>query len=315
MAKHFKIPVVWQLSALHINKRTLINGVLLTGIPYSYRKKQRGFRNLIKIIKSYFISTYSNKEITIRSNGETINTVTDNNGSFRIVTNSLHKGEIKINILSKDKPLRILQEYPIIIENTNSVIDVISDIDDTIIISYTADFLKRISTLLFKAPNKREVIGFTQKMFDEFKKLDARVFYVSKSESNLFGFLTAFIEHNQLPKGVLFLTPYLKFCKLINSKKGIDFKIDNIRFLIENTSPKNYVLFGDDSQRDMEIYYSITKEFPHRILKIYIRQTKAKIVLNQKRMRENLKSLGVPIKHFKSDDDLEVSDELIKLSI
>ena len=307
------IPVVWQLSALHLNKRTLFSGVLLTDVPDSFNNKNGVFMNFIKTIKSYFIRAYSNKEITITSNGETINTITDNKGSFRIITNSLHKGEIKINISSKDEPIKILQEYPIIFENTHSAIDVISDIDDTIIVSYTADLFKRISTLLFKTPNKREVIGFTQKMFDKFKKLDARVFYVSKSESNLFGFLTLFIEHNHLPKGVLFLTPYLRFCQLLNPKKGVNFKIENIRFLIENTSPKNYVLFGDDSQRDMEIYYNITKEFPHRILKIYIRQTKAKIVLNQKRMRENLKSLGVPIKHFKSDDDLDVSDELIKL--
>ena len=313
MAKHIKTPVVWQLSALHLNKGTLFSGVLLTGIPYSYSKKNDGFRNLIKVIKSYFIRTYSNKGITITSNGETINTITDNNGSFRIITNSLHKGEIEISIAGNDDPLKIIQEYPIIIENTHSAIDVISDIDDTIIVSYTADFFKRISTLLFKAPNKRKVIGFTQKMFDKFKKLDARIFYVSKSESNLFGFLTVFIEHNHLPKGVLFLTPYLRFCQLLNPKKDVDFKIENIRFLIENTSPKNYVLFGDDSQRDMDVYYNITKEFPHRILKIYIRQTKVKILQNQKRMRENLKSVGVPIKYFKSDDGLEVSDELMKL--
>ena len=315
MEKYFNAPVIWQLSALHLTKGTLISGVLLTDVPYRFNKKNGGFRHLIKIIKSYFIRPYSNKEITISSNGEIINIVTDNNGSFRIVTNNLHKGEIKINISGKGDPLRILQAYPITSEMTQSPIDVISDIDDTIIVSYTADFFKRIGTLAFKAPNKRQAIGFTKKMFDEFMKIDARIFYVSKSESNLFGMLTSFIEHNKLPKGVLFLTPYLRFHQLLDPKKGVNFKIKNIRFLIENTTTKKYILFGDDSQRDMEIYYNITKEFPQRILKIYIRQTKPKILLSQKRMRENLNSVGVPIKYFRSGDDLEMSDELINLSI
>ncbi len=316
MKNHFNIPVVWQLSALHLTaNRTLFSGVVLNNSPFTYNTKIGRLRNLIKVIKSYFISTYSNKEISILSNGKTRITNTDKHGGFQAVAEFHHNGEIEININEHDKPLKITQTYPITFQETNSSFDVISDIDDTIIVSYTADFFKRIGTLAFNAPNKRQTIGFTKKIFDEFKKIDARIFYVSKSESNLFGMLTSFIEHNNLPKGALFLTPYLRFHQLFVSKKETNFKIKNIRFLIENTNPKNYILFGDDSQRDMEIYYNIVKEFPKRVLKIYIRQTKPKILLSQKRMRENLNSLEVPIKYFKSDDDVEMSDELININI
>ena len=312
MTKNYNIPVVWQISALNLNKRTLFCGVLLKDIPYSFNKKVTGFKNLINVIRSYFINAYANKNISITSNGKTTNVITDKNGSFRAVTDNLHEGEIKINISGKDEPLRISQSYPITFKNTDSKIDVISDIDDTIIVSYTANFFKRIGTLAFKAPKKRKVISYTQKMFDAFIEQNSRIFYVSKSESNLFGTLTDFIQHNDLPKGMLFLTPYLKLHQLFKPKKG-GFKIDNIRFLIENTGTKNYVLFGDDSQLDMDIYSRLVKDYPKRILKIYIRQTKSIISPRQKRMMKNLKSGGVPVKYFKSDDDLEVSDELIQL--
>ena len=308
------IPVVWQVSICHlVNNRTLFRGVILNKAPFKYETNIGRLRNLVKVIESYFISVYSNKGISITSNGETIQTTTDTHGSFETIAEFEHNGALKIFTNGEKEPLKQLQSYPTTFHETNSTFDVISDIDDTIIMSYTADLFKRIGTLAFKTPHKRQVIAFTQKMFTEFKKLDARIFYVSKSESNLFGMLTAFIEHNNLPKGPLFLTPYLKLYQLVNPKKEVNYKIDRIRFLIKNTDKKKYVLFGDDSQRDIEIYNAIAIEFPKRILKIYIRQTKSKILLKQKRMMENLESTGVPINYFRSVDTLQVSQELTQL--
>ena len=308
------IPVVWQISALHLTaKRTLFSGVLLSNSPFTYDTTIGMLRNLIKVIKSYFISAYSNKEISILSNGKIINTNTDKHGSFRTIVGFQHNGEIEISIAEHDKPLRILQTYPITFQDTNSSFDIISDIDDTIIVSYTADFFKRVGALTLTPPLKRKVIGFSQKMFDEFKKQDARIFYVSKSESNLFGMLTSFIAHNNLPKGKLFLTPYLNFCQLLFTKKDKDFKIDRIRFFIKNSENKKYVLFGDDSQRDIEIFSKIAREFPQKILKIYIRQTKNKISPYSKRMLEKLKFSDVPVEYFKTDTKKDVAKEISQI--
>jgi len=309
-----RIPVVWQISICHlVNNRTLFSGVILNKAPFKYDTKIGALRHLVKVIKSYFISVYANKNISMTSNGETIKTTTDTHGSFQVITGFQHNGALKIYIEGQKEPLKQLQSYPTTFHETNSAFDVISDIDDTIIVSYTADLFKRISAIAFKTPHKRRVIEFTQKMFAEFKKLDACIFYVSKSESNLFGMLTAFIEHNNLPKGALFLTPYLKLYQLVNPKKEVNFKIDRIRFLIKNTGDKKYVLFGDDSQRDIEIYTAIAIDFPQRILKVYIRQTKSKILLKQKRMMENLEATGVPINYFSADDTLQVTYELTQL--
>lgn len=308
------VPVVWQLSVSHLtNNRTLFRGVLLNDSPFNYDKKIGTLKNLRKVLNSYLIKTYANKDISIISNGNTLNTTTDNHGGFQIIGKFHHQGEIKIFTKNQNKPLKHLQSYPIIFHETTGGFDVISDIDDTIIVSYTADFFKRISTLAFKSPHQRKVVEFTQKMFCEFKKLNARIYYVSKSESNLFGMLTAYIEHNKLPKGELFLTPYLKLYQLLNPKKDIDFKTNNIRLLIRNTGNKNFVLFGDDSQRDIEIYTAIAIDFPERILKIYIRQTKSKILPKQKRLMKNLKATGVPFKYFISEDHVQVSHELTLL--
>lgn len=291
----------------------MFRGVILNNAPFKYDQNIGGLRNLVKVIRSYFINVFANKEISIISNGETIKTTTDHHGSFQVIVEFQHIGEVEIYTKGQKEPLKQLQSYPTIFHETNSAFDAISDIDDTIIVSYTADLFKRISTLAFKTPQNRKVIEFTKQIFAEFKKLDARIFYVSKSESNLYEILTAFIEHNNLPKGPLFLTPYLKLYQLVNPKKEANFKIDRIRFLIKNTDNKKYVLFGDDSQRDIEIYTTIAMDFPQRILKVYIRQTKSKILLKQKRMMENLEATGVPINYFSADDTLQVTYELTQL--
>lgn len=281
--------------------------------PYTYDKQISGVRNLLKVIKSYFIHVYGDMDVLITTNNKTIETRTDKYGGFSIIVDFLHEGDLRIEIPDGKEPLKTLQSYPIIFPNTNGPFDIISDIDDTIIVSYTADLFKRVSALAFTSPHDRKVVGFTKNLYKEFEKLDARVFYISKSESNLFALLTSFIEHNNLLVGKLILTPYLKFGQLIHPKKGRNYKLNKIKFILENTSNKKYVLFGDDSQRDMEIYSSIAEEFPNRILKIYIRQTKRKILPYQKKMWERLKLVDAPVTYFDDKTNVDIQTEINQL--
>ena len=304
--------IVWQLSVLHLNKSALISGVLLKDRPFTYNKQISGFKNLLKVVKSYFIGVCDDQEIIIAIGNKNIKTRTNDRGGFSYTLDFIPNNDIKISFPTDANPLNIIQSYPIIFKNTNSSFDVISDIDDTIIFSYTADFFKRIRTVAFTTPDKRKPVEFTQHLLEEFKKEDIRVFYVSKSESNLFSMLSYFIEKNKLPKGSLFLTPYLKLGQLFKSKKH-NFKIENIRFIFENSGNKKYVLFGDDSQADMEVYANVVKEFPERILKIYIRQTKPKILSTQKKMWEKLRATKVPVNYFKEENTLNVSNEMSQL--
>jgi len=304
--------VVWQISVLHLNKRTLLSGVLLMEKPFTYDKKISSFKNLLKVVKSYHIDVCSHHEITVSIDHRNFETHTDEHGSFSLSLDFIPKGKPKISLTQTNQDLQIIQTYPIIFKDTDSSFDVISDIDDTIVYSYTASFFKRIGTIAFTTPKKRKPIEFTQGLFDIFNEQNSRVIYISKSESNLFNILTTIIEHNNLPKGQLFLTPYLKFAQLFKSKKH-NFKEVNIRFILENSGDKKFVLFGDDSQKDMEVYTSIINKFPNRLLKVYIRQTKRKILPHQKNMLEKLRSTGVAVDYFKANKKIDVVNELTQL--
>ncbi|RUA23615.1 MAG: hypothetical protein DSY76_09260 [Bacteroidetes bacterium] len=308
-----KFPIVWQLSVTQFSKKTLVKGVLLLEAPFAYDKKIGNARNLINVFKSYFIRVYANKTILIRMDGHSITTTTDRHGSFSIFIDSLINEIPQIRIPESDFPLRILQTYPIIFQHSESKIDVISDIDDTIIVSHSANFIKRIGTLALKAPHNRKSISPSSSLLNAFEKKGASVFYISKSESNLFGLLTSYIVHNSLPKGSLFLTPYLKLSQLLNSKKGVDYKFNNIRLIMDNNEDKKYILIGDDSQKDIDVYLRIIAAFPNRILKVYIRQTRSKISHSQQQKWEQLESSTVASHYFRNETENEVIKDIEQL--
>lgn len=296
--------VVWQFSMIELDKKTLITGVILEKIPFVYQNQISKFNNLQKLIQSYFIPRTVEQKITIRIGEKIVPAQTDKYGSFFVAIDTVQQNPVTIT-LSDDLPLEIIQKYPINFENTPGAFDVISDIDDTIMVSYSANFYKRIKTLLTNSPKDRKAVTFTTKLFEVFSKKNARVFYVSKSESNLFNMLTTFIELNSLPKGSLILTPYLKFHELFLSKKGKDFKINYIRFIIENSENKKFVLIGDDSQKDIEVYTIIASEYPQKILKIYLRQTNKRIPKDHGIFWKKLASLGISTKYFNNKDRID----------
>lgn len=303
------MPVVWQISVLHLtNQRSLIRGTLLKYAPYHYDKKVSGFRNFLKIGRSYFTATYANKEIRVTVGANELHSSTDKDGYFELIANGGHQDEIKVFLPGSEVPVEHVQDYPLVFQESLSKLGVISDIDDTIVVSHTANFFKRIRTLAFKVPNKRVGIPFTRSVFEKAKKQNACFFYISRSESNLLGALIAFIRHNGLPKGMIFLTPYLSFLRLFNPKKDVNYKISHIRFLIEHAGIERYILLGDDSQHDVRIYRDVVKLFPDKIQQVYIRKTRQKLSASRQQMMDDLKSSGGPVTYFSADDELDVME-------
>ncbi len=299
--------VVWQISAVHFGGKTLLSGVLLNRSPFPFDRKLSPLKHLLKVAKTYGIGVYADRQIEISTVGRTIRTRTDNSGGFAQVVD-FQAGKDIVVTGEDGKPIEIVQDFPVVFENTDSPFDIISDIDDTIIHSFTADFFKRIKTLALTSPQKRKVVDFTRKLFAESERLHARVFYISKSESNLFALLAAFIDYNGLPRGRLFLTPYLRFSQLLRPKKGRAYKLKHIRFILDNSAEKPFVLVGDDSQKDMEIYTAVVSEYPGRIKQIFIRKTKSVQRKKQKQQWKKLKQACPSAVYFSDGDEMKDFD-------
>ncbi len=295
--------IVWQISAIQFNDKTLITGFILKNILWPDYKGIQKLKNIYLVISSYFRKRYKNKRIIISTDTIQTNTQTDKHGKFTIIVNQ--KEILEVNILDYEtkKTFEIIQSYPIIFPDSNNPIAVITDIDDTVLISNTKRVIKAIATVLFVTPHKRVPVDFTVNLLSAFYKKGSRVFYVSKSESNLFAMLTYFIKNRDLPSGHLQLTPYIKFNQLFRTKGGKDYKEIAIRFIIDNSKDKRFILVGDDTQHDMKIYHNIAITYPNKILKIYIHKTRKYLKGSKEDHMNDLNKLPIPIVYFYNNDN------------
>ena len=290
--------VIWHLSVIQNSKFTLISGVVMN-MTKSLKKESR-VKNFISIPASYLKDTYANQVIHIKTIEHSVKSLTDNYGAFQIKLKG--KTPSKIQILDVDMNEIISnQNYPVLFEQKETGRLVISDIDDTIMVSFTKTKVKRFITTLFKPASKRKVIAYTHQLYKDIGH-DADFFYVSKSENNLFHLITDFILHNDLPLGPLFLTPFLNFTQLIKEKKNGSFKFLSICFILDHSKNKSVILIGDDTQSDMKIYTDIITKYGKRVEKVYIRQTKANRTEDQINHWDRLVKTGVNAFYFKHDE-------------
>lgn len=299
---------LWQVQSIQLNDKLLIRGTVLKGSGKGYRYPRTIIGNLFNVIGTYRKKAISGKKIVVLHSGENYSTKTDSNGFFELLIDYNEGREPSFSIEGEE--LQIPQEYPKVFKSGKSDIDIISDIDDTVLVSHATSIFKRIYTLLFFRPKKRKSIVYTYELLSLAKEKGIRTIYLSKSESNLFGLIYTFIRNSELPNGALILTPFLRFRNLLKPGKGEYYKEKNLEKILENTNDKKFILIGDDSQNDMRAYTHICKKFPDRILKVYIRQTSFNRDEQQNKQWEKLLNCGVKGKYFNDSDEFEDSDIL-----
>lgn len=301
---------LWHLTALELKDKVMITGTVLKNQTSIDKSPRSLLANAWHVLNSYRKKTYKRKSIFIETNGETFRIKTSKKGYFFEILPVSNFTGYKIYDESRNQ-LSVNQIHPSYFKNITTPIEVISDIDDTVIHSHTASALKRIKTILFKRPKRRNKVLFSNALLDFFDENKFRIAYLSKSESNLFGLITAIFRFNEIPAGPLFLTPYLKFKALFKPKKG-QHKMDFLHVIISNLPDKQFILIGDDTQKDMDIYSEIVNIYNDQIIKVYIRQTTFSVDEIQKQKWEALKKTGVPCLYFQDDDDVNQEIEDLK---
>ncbi len=183
---------------------------------------------------------------------------------------------------------------------------VISDIDDTVLVSHSTKMMRKLSLMLFKNAYTRKTIPFIKHWYQHIHDLNAKLhpedfFYVSNSEWNLYDFLHDFFEINDLPKGVFFLQNLKKgFRDIVStSKVNLHHKANSINFLMRFYPSKPYILIGDNGQKDMEIYRQVCHRYPDRIKGVMIRKlVRAADEHRFLEFQDYVKSLNIPFLFF-----------------
>lgn len=146
-----------------------------------------------------------------------------------------------------------------------SGIRVVSDIDDTTKITHV-DFAPAAAWngLFFS----RAFTGMKE-LYTTFSVSRGYQFeYLSAASSTLHVRVKKFLNGNGFPKGTLHLKPALRG---LSAKK---FKTNTLLKILADHPADQFIFIGDDTQSDPQVYDSLYRMHPERILAIYIRRVK-----------------------------------------
>jgi phosphatidate phosphatase APP1 len=279
---------------------------------YDFQKKN--FKNATSVIKMFTIKTQANADVYLDYNGYRIRTKTLDDGYFKFsipLQGTLPFGwnTYKVSIYHNDEELVFKGSY---VHPSEGKWGIISDIDDTFLVSHSSSFFRKLYVLLFKNLNNRKIFEDVVHHYDALSRAgttgdDERnaFFYVSSSEWNLYRFITQFAVLHKLPKAVLLLkdikTGIADF--FFSGRGDHNHKFEKIKHILELYPKLKFILLGDDTQHDPYLYQNLCKIFPITVKAVYIRQTGSHPQKKTVQIMENLESLGVESCYFKHSSE------------
>lgn len=153
---------------------------------------------------------------------------------------------------------------------------IISDIDDTVIQSRVSSFIQAARTVMLGNARTRlpfpGVAAFYRALHGGANGEEKNpVFYVSSSPWNIYDVISEFMELQNIPSGPILLRDWDIALGALSATRHFDHKGVAIRNILGLYPQLSFILIGDSSQHDPEIYRQVVSEFPGRIQAIYIR--------------------------------------------
>jgi phosphatidate phosphatase APP1 len=252
--------------------------------------KQRVWTNILATIKRFSSDQIPGVKVEAKFLGMTEIAETDEMGFFTfhfdvkkisstILKRDWHEVEFCLldEIVENQSKVTAVGEVRIVSPNEKRVI--VSDIDDTVLVSHSTKTLRKLRLMLFKNALMRVPFRGVASFYCALERGAEKdafhpFFYVSSSEWNLYDLLEDFFDHNRIPRGVFMLRKLehniIKFWK--SGQGSHDHKYDKIKFLLQLFEKQKFILIGDSGQKDPAIYTRLAHEFPGRIESIYIRK-------------------------------------------
>lgn len=148
---------------------------------------------------------------------------------------------------------------------------IISDIDDTIMVTNATSTLSMMRLTFLRSPAARLPFAGVNTFYQALTQGGAvprPIFYVSSSPWNLYDFLEEFMELNHIPRGTLFLRDFgLHTLKASHHNH----KSHYINQIMDTYPTLSFILIGDSGQHDPEVYSEIVSQRPQQVKAIYIR--------------------------------------------
>lgn len=243
------------------------------------------WQNAKAMYKRYTSNETPRVQLRVTYHGYSSFVETDSEGYFTLRLKNrqpyIHGNEwqhVKIELLDrviKSQGL-VRTQGEVLISGENNQLGIISDVDDTILISRATSIYKKLRLMLFKNARTRlpfeGVAAFYRALYNGTDPTQINpIFYVSSSSWKLYDLLCEFCQIQGIPKGPFLLRDsrldQFKFKTSLH--KG--HKMAQVKKIMDMYPYKEFILIGDSGQKDPEIYLQVARNYPGRVKTIYIR--------------------------------------------
>ncbi len=242
------------------------------------------WRNLKNMYRHFETDEVPNARVRAKFQNAIKETTTDREGYFNVELNPQKEINSKLwhNVgLELLEPIvengeKTTATGEVLIPPPSAKFGVISDIDDTILKTNVSNKFKMILTTILSNAHTRVPFEGVAAFYQALQKgvlgnENNPIFYVSSSPYNLYSVLVKFLKLQEIPRGPIFLKDFGTHTPFTAGDHKTH-KLTNIRNVLETYDEMQFVLIGDNSEQDPEIYKQIVKEYPERIRAIYIRK-------------------------------------------
>lgn len=235
-------------------------------------------KNLWRNVRTLKNEEREGVKLTLHIGPETAHAVTDDEGFFQAFVKSTRISRDGWQTVRAEGKRTHGEGQLLLVPRVNKL-GVISDIDDTIMVSEVTDKKKLLENTFLKNPKQRKTFPCTASFYRRLLAQNAMpaaapMFYVSASPRQLNDNLQQFLKHHSFPRGVL-ITKRVNgdnHDPLLDQQK---YKLEKIEAILAALNWVNFVLIGDDGERDPEIFRELQQRYPERIHAVYIRKVNA----------------------------------------
>lgn len=225
---------------------------------------QRGY-------KQFFTIQVGGHPVTAQAGKQTISGTTNANGYFDLLIydHGLEPGWQEVTISSEG--METITTDVLIVDLATKT-GIISDIDDTIMVTWLPRAMTAAWNSWVKRTNTRQPVEGMTAFFHELHEHypDAPVFYLSTGAWNTYPTLKSFMAQNGYPRGPMLLTDWGPTPTGL-FRSGQEHKKVQLRNLFINYPDMNWILIGDDGQHDPLTYGNAANDHPNRIHSVAIR--------------------------------------------
>lgn len=293
----------------------VVYGHVLAGKPVSQSKfTDNIFTNIIHLIRLFFVKPVPHVRLQLIWENQALFTTTEKDGFFKFEwksSESVPAGwhQIIIHLIDDEGVILITGEGKIFVPHSTQY-GFISDIDDTVLISHSATTGRKLRVMFTKNPRSRKTFADVVKFYNllALAHTDPETlnpfFYVSSSEWNLYDDLNEFFKFNDLPKGAFLLNQIKRWYQLFKTgatkHQG---KLIRVKRILDAFPKQRFILLGDNSQSDTDIYVSLANKYPDKIVAIYIRNISPKKEVYATNILASLEDKTIETCLFKHTDE------------